>query len=64
MKGGEHILYSPTVCVGGQWARVDSAWEQRKLEAKKMLAVGAQNRQRRVHYPGDRPGRFVEQFLI
>jgi hypothetical protein len=23
------------------WAGVDSAWEQRKLEARKMLAVGA-----------------------
>ena len=26
-----------TVCVTGRWAGVDSAWEQYKLEARKML---------------------------
>jgi hypothetical protein len=30
-----------TVCVTGAGAGVDSAWEQKKLEARKMLAVGA-----------------------
>ncbi len=30
-----------TVCVTGAGAGVDSAWEQEKLEARKMLAVGA-----------------------
>jgi len=30
-----------TVCVTGAGADVDSVWEQRKLEARKMLAVGA-----------------------
>jgi len=30
-----------TVCASGLWAGVDSAWEQKKLEARKMLAVGA-----------------------
>jgi len=33
------FLSRPTVCVTG--AGVDSAWEQEKLEARKMLAVGA-----------------------
>jgi UTP-glucose-1-phosphate uridylyltransferase len=27
----------PTDCVTGRWAGVDSAWEQEKLEARKML---------------------------
>jgi len=31
----------PTVCVTGAGAGVDSVWEQEKLEARKMLAVGA-----------------------
>src|SRR5665811_1258244 len=26
-----------TVCVTGRWAGVDNAWEQEKLEARKML---------------------------
>jgi len=30
----------PTVCVTGRWAGVDSAWEQEKLEARKMLKNG------------------------
>jgi hypothetical protein len=30
-----------TVCVTGAGAGVDSVWEQKKLEARKMLAVGA-----------------------
>ena len=30
-------LHRPTVCVTGVWAGVDSAWEQKKLEARKML---------------------------
>ena len=29
------------MCVTGAGAGVDSVWEQRKLEARKMLAVGA-----------------------
>lgn len=39
LKTNEHIteLSSPTVCVTGAGAGVDSAWEQRKLEARKML---------------------------
>ena len=35
------FLSRPTVCVTGAGASVDSAWEQEKLEARKMLAVGA-----------------------
>jgi hypothetical protein len=31
----------PMVCVSGAGAGVDSVWEQKKLEARKMLAVGA-----------------------
>ena len=30
----------PTVCVTGRWAGVDNAWEQDKLEARKMLENG------------------------
>jgi hypothetical protein len=26
-------MNSPTICVTGRWAGVDSAWEQKKLEA-------------------------------
>jgi hypothetical protein len=31
---GKHCL---TVCVTGRWAGVDNAWEQEKLDARKML---------------------------
>jgi len=27
----------PTVCVTGRWAGVDNAWEQEKIDARKML---------------------------
>ena len=45
------ILYSktmnsrgvPTVCVTCVWAGVDSAWEQEKLEARKMLENAAES---------------------
>jgi hypothetical protein len=30
----------PTVCVTSRWADVDSAWEQEKPEARKMLENG------------------------
>jgi hypothetical protein len=33
----------PTVCVTGAGAGVDSAWEQRKLEARKMFVNGAES---------------------
>ncbi len=33
----------PTVCVTCVWAGVDSAWEQRKLEARKMLENAAES---------------------
>jgi hypothetical protein len=33
----------PTVCVSGGWAGVDSAWEQRKLEARKMPENAAES---------------------
>jgi len=32
-----------TVCVTRKWAGVDSAWEQRKLEARKMLENAAES---------------------
>jgi len=32
---------NPTVCVTCVWAGVDSAWEQRKLEARKILENAA-----------------------
>jgi len=31
------VVCRPTVCVSGGGAGVDSAWEQRKLEARKIL---------------------------
>jgi hypothetical protein len=34
-------IYRPTVCVTCVWAGVDSAWEQEKLEARKMLENAA-----------------------
>jgi hypothetical protein len=30
----------PTACVTGQWAGVESAWQQEKTEARKMLENG------------------------
>jgi len=52
-----------TVCVTGRWAGVDSAWEQKKLKARKMLKNGDEShlpkRSEGVHYLGDCPGRFV-----
>jgi hypothetical protein len=38
----------PTVCVTCVWAGVDSAWEQEKLEARKILEI-AQTPTRQVH---------------
>ncbi len=35
------IAKRPTVCVTRVWAGVDSAWEQEKLEARKMLEKAA-----------------------
>ena len=34
---------NPTVCVTCVWAGVDSAWEQEKLEARKMLENAAES---------------------
>ena len=31
------------LCPSGQWAGVDSAWEQEKLEARKMLENAAES---------------------
>ena len=36
-------LKCPTVCVTCVWAGVDSAWEQKKLEARKMLENAAES---------------------
>jgi hypothetical protein len=33
----------PTACVTGAWAGVDFAWEQKKLEARKMLVNRAES---------------------
>jgi hypothetical protein len=46
----------PTVCVTGRWAGVDNAWEQRKLEARKMLENAAES-----HLSS---ARFVRRFLL
>jgi len=37
------MINRPTVCVSGFWAGVDSAWEQRKLEAWKMPENAAES---------------------
>ena len=59
----------------GARAGADSAWEQRKLEARKMRAAltgGSPQRpavcpvehsENGVHHPGDRVGRFVGQSM-
>jgi hypothetical protein len=50
----------PTVCVTCVWAGVDNAWEQEKLEARKMLVKRAES-----HTSGARfvrqPARLVTQ---
>jgi len=45
-----------TVCVTCVWAGVDSAWEQKKLEARKMLVNRAES-----HTSG---ARFVRRILV
>jgi len=43
-SGNLLLIYSqPTVCVTCVWAGVDSAWEQEKLEAWKMLENAAES---------------------
>ena len=37
------ITQRPTVCVTCVWAGVDNAWEQEKLEARKILENGAES---------------------
>jgi hypothetical protein len=49
------IKVRPTVCVTCVWAGVDNAWEQEKLEARKMLVNRADS-----HTSG---ARFVGQFF-
>jgi hypothetical protein len=46
----------PTVCVTCVWAGVDNAWEQEKLEARKMLENAAES-----HTSG---ARFVGRVII
>jgi hypothetical protein len=43
---------SPTVCVSRWWAGVDSAWEQEKPEARKMLENGAESHQSAARFVG------------
>jgi hypothetical protein len=40
---GSFGVQRPTVCVTGAGVGVDSAWEQRKLEARKMLENAAES---------------------
>ena len=42
-KGSGQQAGCPTVCVTCVWAGVDSAWEQEKLEARKMLENAAES---------------------
>jgi hypothetical protein len=49
------------VCSTGAEAGVDSAWEQRKLEARKILENAAESPASSAYYPGARAGRFVRR---
>jgi hypothetical protein len=44
----------PTVCVDWRWAGVDSAWEQDKLEARKMLENAADSHTSGARFVGRR----------
>ena len=46
----------PTVCVTGAGAGVDSVWEQKKLEARKMLKNGGESHLSSARFVG-RTGR-------
>jgi hypothetical protein len=54
-------IKAPNGLLHGQWASVDSAWEQKKLEARKILAVGVTSEQMMIYQ--DTP-RFVRRFLL
>ena len=41
--GSGPLFVGRAVCASGQWAGVDSAWEQEKLEARKTLENRAES---------------------
>jgi hypothetical protein len=45
-----------TVCVSRWWAGVDSAWEQEKPEARKILENGAESHQSAARFVGQPAG--------
>jgi len=45
---------SPTVCVTCVWAGEDNAWEQEKLEARKMLENAAESHTSGARFVGQR----------
>jgi hypothetical protein len=45
-----------TVCVTGRWVGVDSAWEQEKLKARKMLENGGESHLSNARFVGQRVG--------
>jgi hypothetical protein len=45
-----------TVCVTRKWAGVDSAWEQKKTEARKMLVNRAESHLSGARFVGRRHG--------
>jgi hypothetical protein len=47
-----HSIKRPTVCVSRWWAGVDSAGEQEKLEARKMLENGDESHQSAARFVG------------
>jgi len=53
----------PTVCVTGAGAGVDNVWEQRKLEARKLLVNRTESPASSAYHPGALPGRFVGRGL-
>ena len=53
-KKRQASLGAPTVCVSGGGAGVDSVWEQRKLEARKMLENAAESPASSARFVGRR----------
>jgi len=47
-------LNRPTACVTRKWAGMDSAWEQKKLEARKILENGGES-----HLPKHSEGEYA-----
>ena len=62
-KERQALLGAPPAYVTRWWAGVDSAWEQIKPEARKMLEKAAKSSAPSAYHPGARAGRFVRRDL-